>query len=460
MLRPFGDIARQNLMQTVISGATFGGANALLLPIGVPWLLGRPDLTLPMLAGVFLALLLDAIMLYRVFDSSIYPAKGLWPAGVATAEVLIAGDEGGKRGRLLAAGGAAGAAGQLLGIPMDVFGVCWIGNAWALSMFAVGLLLRGYAPVVLGVDLGAAYMPHGIMIGAGVVALGQMVWAVRASSMPGDDRPSVSGPTLGKTLGLGFLGFASIAGLLAALTGIATTMPPGMLIGFVLFSALAALASELVVGLSAMHAGWFPAFATALIFLVVGMLLGFPPLPLAVLVSFTSTTGPAFADMGYDLKAGWILRGKGADPRYELEGRRQQLFAEFLGFAVAGLFVLFVHERYFAADLFPPLARVAVATIEAGASPQLAAVLLLWAIPGAVMQFVGGPSRQLGILFATGLLIVNPIAGWTATVSLLIRAALHRRYGKKIESPMYVAAGGFIAGSAITGFASGAWRAR
>ena len=86
--------------------------------------------------SLFLALILDAIMLYRVFDSSVYPAEGLWPSGVATAEVLIAGDKGGKRGRLLAAGGAAGAAGQLLGIPMDVFGVCWIGNAWALSMFA------------------------------------------------------------------------------------------------------------------------------------------------------------------------------------------------------------------------------------------------------------------------------------------------------------------------------------
>ena len=47
-----------------------------------------------------------------------------------------------------------------------------------------------------------------------------------------------------------------------------------------------------------MHAGWFPAFATALIFLIVGMLLGFPDLPLAILVGFTAATGPAFADMG------------------------------------------------------------------------------------------------------------------------------------------------------------------
>ena len=59
--RPFASLARQNLLQTVISGATFGGGNALLLPIGVPWLMGRPDLILPMLAGAFLALVVDAL---------------------------------------------------------------------------------------------------------------------------------------------------------------------------------------------------------------------------------------------------------------------------------------------------------------------------------------------------------------------------------------------------------------
>ena len=136
VLRPFGNLHRQNLLQTVISGATFGGANALLLPIGIPWLMGRPDLIPAMLAGAFLAMLVDATLLYRTFDSRTFPAAGLWPSGVATAEVLIAGDEGGRRARLLGAGGVVGGVGQLFGIPMDVFGVCWIGNVWALSMFA------------------------------------------------------------------------------------------------------------------------------------------------------------------------------------------------------------------------------------------------------------------------------------------------------------------------------------
>ena len=184
------------------------------------------------------------------------------------------------------------------------------------------------------------------------------------------------------------------------------------------------------------------------------MLLGFPDLPLAILVGFTAATGPAFADMGYDLKAGWILRGYGADPDFERAGRRQQYFAELLGFAVAGIFVWFAWERYFSADLIPPLDRVYAATVASGASAELARALVVWAVPGALVQLLGGPSRQMGIL------ILNPAAGWTATVALLARAALHHRYGKEGEAPMYVAAGGLIAGSAVVGFGTGVWRAR
>ncbi len=67
---------------------------------------------------------------------------------------------------------------------MSAFGVAFIGNIWALTMFGVGLLLRGYskllfdnplfAAVVPGGDLNKAYIPHGMMVGAGVVALVQV----------------------------------------------------------------------------------------------------------------------------------------------------------------------------------------------------------------------------------------------------------------------------------------------
>ena len=458
VLRNFTSVARQNLMQTVISGATFGGANALLLPLGVLWLVGRVELVPVMMLGAFLALVIDATILYRVFDSKIYPAAGLWPGGVATAECIIAGDRAGTRRNLLGVGAAVGGTGQYFGIPMDVFGVCWIGNIWALTMFAVGLLVRGYTQPLTGIDLSARYVPHGVMIGAGLVALAQIGIATlyKERARAGERAPDgAAPPELGPPLRWGFLAFVAAAVVMAAAAGLYAEMSPGMLLGFVLFAAGAALVSELVVGIAAMHAGWFPAFATSLIFLVLGMLMGFPAVPLAFLVGFTAATGPAFADMGYDLKAGWILRGSGRHPEYERQGRRQQYLAELLGIAVAAVAVLLLYESYFTRDLFPPVDRVYAATIAAGTTPGLTVTLMLWAVPGAVVQWLGGPQRQIGILFATGLLILNPIAGWTALVALTVRVLLLRKYGERMQGPMYVLAGGFIAGSALVSFGRG-----
>jgi uncharacterized oligopeptide transporter (OPT) family protein len=240
--------------------------------------------------------------------------------------------------------------------------------------------------------------------------------------------------------------------LMAIVAGLATEMPPLMLFGFVVFAAVSALAAAILSGIAAMHSGWFPAFATALICLLVGMVLGFPPVPLAFLVGFAASISPAFADMGYDLKAGWILRGRGEDPRLERTGRRAQLDAELLGLGVAAVVVLLFHSSYFERDMFPPYDRVAAATIAAGASPSLAKALALWAIPGAILQAFGGPARQLGVLLATGLLIDFPAAGLTAMVSLAIRFFLNRRYGARAQTPIYILAGGFIAGSALTSF--------
>jgi uncharacterized oligopeptide transporter (OPT) family protein len=60
----------QNLAQSNISAATFGAANSLLVPIGIPFLLGRGDLILPMLVGAALAMLLDAGMCRSSLDGN------------------------------------------------------------------------------------------------------------------------------------------------------------------------------------------------------------------------------------------------------------------------------------------------------------------------------------------------------------------------------------------------------
>jgi uncharacterized oligopeptide transporter (OPT) family protein len=183
------------------------------------------------------------------------------------------------------------------------------------------------------------------------------------------------------------------------------------------------------------------------------MLLGFPPVSLAMLVGLSAATGPAFADMGYDLKAGYMLRGEGADPGFERDGRRQQLIAAMFAFAVAAVVVLIAYPGFFALNLVAPVAKVYVATIKAGASPAVAWSLLVWAIPGAIIQFAGGPSRQLGVLLATGLLIAFPIAGWAVLAGIARRLVWRRLPGDSArDGSMEVFGAGVIAGDALFSF--------
>jgi uncharacterized oligopeptide transporter (OPT) family protein len=454
----------QNLAQSAISAATFGAGNSLLLPIGIPFVLGRPDLVVPLLAGVVLAMFLDGYLLYRMFDSEVFPATGAWPPGAAAAEAIRAGDEGGRKGLVLVGGVAVGIIGNWwLAGPMSAFGVAFIGNIWALTMFGVGLLLRGYsallfdhpllAGIIPGGDINKAYVPHGMMVGAGVVALVQVIviMARRATPLIGTARKSPA--DVRRSLGLGVLGYLLIAVLIALTGGLMADLSLPMLLGFVVYAAFAALVHEMIVGLAAMHSGWFPAFAVALITLVIGMLLGFPPVSLAMLVGLSAATGPAFADMGYDLKAGYMLRGEGADPGFERDGRRQQLIAAMFAVAVAAVVVLIAYPGFFALNLVAPVAKVYVATIKAGASPAVAWSLLVWAIPGAIIQFAGGPSRQLGVLLATGLLIAFPIAGWAVLAGIACRLVWRRLPGDSArDGSMEVFGAGVIAGDALFSF--------
>ena len=210
-------------------------------------------------------------------------------------------------------------------------------------MLGIGFLLRGYSSPVFGIDINALYIPHGIMAGAGLVALIQIIFLMRGkkddahderaaaekahAAKHGVEMPEHKDEQIGRTIGIGSIGFALISVLIAFGSGMYHHMSVGWLIAFMFYAAFAAFVHEMIVGLAAMHSGWFPAFAVALITLLVGILIGFPPEALAMLCGFAAATGPAFADMGYDLKAGWILRGNGKNPAFELDGRRQQFLA-------------------------------------------------------------------------------------------------------------------------------------
>jgi len=101
---------------------------------------------------------------------------------------------------------------------------------------------------------------------------------------------------------------------------------------------------------------------------------------------------------------------------------------------------------------------VYVVTIHAGMSGDVARSLLWWALPGAVIQFLGGTRRQAGILFATGLLINTPLAGWAVLFGLAGRSLWSKWKGPEGRGVMEVFAAGVIGGDALLGFLSGAVR--
>lgn len=475
VLKKYQSIHCQNLIQTTISGATFSAANCFLLPIGVPVIMGEPELMFPMLIGSFLSTVIAATILYKTFDSEMFPAEGAWPPGVASAQSILAVVEKGKKALLLLVGMAIGIGGKIIGIPTDLLGVSWFGDFAAMTALGVGSIVIGIIkangfiinifnqsfPIITdlfgeGADLMSKqmfqYMPHGIMIGAGIISLvqcGRMLFK-KSDGDSAASKFSSSMANMKKALGGGYVAYLVVAVLLAVITGIWSEMNFFQLIIWVIFSAFAAIASELIVGISAMYSGWFPGFATALIFLIVGMLIGFPAIPLGILVAYTSATGPAFSDMAYDLKCGYILRGCGQDSELELEGRKQQYYSEIIGFVVAFVLVAIMANKYFDQGLFAPVDATFAATIEAGAGAGVAKWLIIWAIPGAIIQLLGG-SRQIGILFATGLLVGSTINGLTILIALLIRYVLVRR-NKENEQTLNILGAGSLAGAALYSF--------
>lgn len=431
LFRKYKSIHRQNLMQTSISSATFGAANSLLIPIGIPFIMGKTELILPMLIGAALAMFIDATLLYKLFDSRIFPARESWAPGVATAESILAGDKGGKRAGLLGIGALIGVIGSVLKIPMSALGVAFIGNIWALTMFGVGLLINQYSMPLFQLDVGKLYIAHGIMIGAGIVALIQVAVLIfkredsAAEASKENEAVTVPMRSVKRTLGLGYVAYLAVAVIIAVLGGLMTKMSAGMLIEFIIFAAFAAFFHELIVGIAAMHSGWFP----------------------------------AFADMGYDLKTGYILRGNGSDKELEIRGRKQQYYTGMIAFGVALLTVVLTYKGFFGQNLVPPIDKVYASTINAGASLDVAMKLLIWAISGAIIQWIGGPNRQLGVMLATGLLIVSPNACWAVLGGILIRVAVLKIKGKEAESTMSILAAGFIAGDALYSFFTSVFKA-
>jgi uncharacterized oligopeptide transporter (OPT) family protein len=453
---------RQVMVETATSAGGFAGANIALVSLATLYLLGLERLWLPLVVGISLGMAIDIWLAYRLFGTRAFPADGAWPDGEAVGRLIQAGDEGGQMARQLLQGVVAGAAGRLVSLPGAGIGIAFIGNPVALAALAVGLLARAHG-TALGYDFGTSYFPHGLMIGAGLVQVGQtawVVWTARAertgSRQPGRGTGgdgSEAGGLAPRELGVHLVAFIGGALVLAALARLwPGSMSGGQLLLWIGFAAAAAFLHTIIVGYCAMLSGWFPSFAVAIALILVAALLRFPAPALAMLAGYVMSTGPQFADLGYDLKSGWIIRGRGADPARESAGRRQQVLLQEIGALVGIVTAALAIGAYWRAGLVPPMSRVVAATIGLTMTPGLPAQLAVGAAFGIVAQLVGGPRRAVGLLLSTGLLLDNPVYGYALLAALLVRA----RIG---TAPMTTRAPGLIAGDGLAGFAEAIFRA-
>lgn len=443
----FASPERQVLVETATSAGGFAGANIALVSLGILYLLGLSRLVFPLLVGITTGMLADIWLAYRLFGTTAFPAHAAWPDGEAVGQVIMAGDEGGARARRLLQGVAAGAIGRLLQLPMAGVGIAFIGNPWALGALGIGLVLRGWVGRLLHFDWEHSYVPQGIMIGAALAQVGQTLLLLRGPAAQAKMPPQVSNTRHNTPIGSGLhLGvFLVCAAAMMALGRLDRTMPSAQLLLWLGFAAVAAWLHTLIVGYCAMLSGWFPSFAVGVALLLVGLTMRFPLPALALLAGFILSTGPQFADLGYDLKSGWLVRGKGRDGAREAAGRFQQFLLQQVGAGVGIAIAAAVASFYFRASLIPPMSRVFAATASLVMDPAGTKTLALASVGGGALQLIGGPGRALGILFATGLLLVNPIYGVGLLVALVVRRLVEPDF-------MAIRAPGLIAGDGLFSF--------
>lgn len=460
----FRSLERQNLLQTIVSGAGFSAANCGFIAVGILYGIGKAEYIMPMAVGCIVGTGISVVVVGRLFDSKVFPASGAWPPGVATASAIQAGDEGGKKGKRLLEGLALGVLGSYFKIPMAGIGIVFIANLFSMAGLGIGLILRGYSVTLFGgFDMGATNIPQGVMVGAGGVALIQSLMIIfkdkkkeKGEESGGTDHGAaypvtVSAKAARTTIFTSLGAYALGAVITAAVTGILTSMAPGKLLLWILWAAFSSTVAMMLVGMAAMHSGWFPAFAITTIFMTLGIFLGFPSLPLAVLTGYIGSSGPCFADMGYDLKTGWILRGEGSERERELYGRRQQVIIEFIGVVIGILVVLVFGRMFMEQNIIPPISKVFATAVSAGADMSILKELALWAIPGAVIQVIFG-NKMVGVLFATGLLLNNPIYGVAVLSAVVVRIIFGTEF-------MDVRGAGLVAGDGLFGFFSSIFRA-
>ena len=439
----FRNLERQNYVLSIASAAGFSAANCGFVAFAMLYVMGRTDLILPMAFGTLVGSMITVATAGRLFDTKIFPARGAWPLGSAVASSLEAGDSGGRKGFQLLQGLAVGALSGVFGIPAAGVGIAFIANMVTMAALAVGIVLRGYVPRFFGgFDIGDTYIAQGVMIGAGVVAFVQ-IFRTLSFKREGD---SATISDLVGSAGLFVIGAIAIA----LVAGVFSEMGIAQAIFWVGFAGVSSVAVMILVGTASMHSGWAPSFAVVTICLTIGVFAGFPPLALVVLVGYIGSVGPCFADTGIGLKSGWLLRGQGADKERERYGRRQQILIKQLGVAIGIAVAVVFGMMLIRNDVLPPMSIFYADTIGANVDIAVIRQLVVWAVPGAVLQVVFG-NKSAGLMLAAGLLINNAVFGLAILAALGVRLVVGEKH-------MGVRAPGLIAGDGLVGFVGNVFR--
>ena len=468
----FRNLERQNYTLSFASSAGFAAANCGFVSIAVVFIMGRTDLMIPMAFGSLIGSMISIFITGKIFDSKIFPAKGpYWPLGTAIASSLDAGDEGGKKGIQLLQGLIVGAIASFFGIPAAGVGIVFIANVVAMAALGLGIVLRGYSTLFFnGFDIGRSNIPQGMMIGAGIIAFIQIFLVIlkrvpvrrkkaasdldlqsnKKTDPDTEAEYTISDSAAKKTMISSGLLFIIGAVITALVMGVFSEMSPGQSILWVIFAGIASLVVMILVGTVSMRSGWAPTFAVVTVCITIGVLMGFPPLPMAVLAGYLGSIGPCLADTGIGLKSGWIIRGSGTDRAVELYGRKQQVLIKQLG-AVIGIAVAVIFGTMLIhSDIVPPMSIFYADTVTSATDSTLLLELALWAIPGAVLQAAFG-NKSVGLMLATGMLINNPVFGISVLAAVGFRLVIGTKH-------MTVRAPGLIAGDGLFGFAANVFR--
>ena len=232
-MKGFKNLERQNYIQTISSGAGFAASNCGLTAIAILFVLGETNAILPMALGCLFGTAASIFVVGQLYDSSIFPAEESWAPGIATAEVLEAGDEGGSKAKRIIEGIVVGMVGSHFKLPVAAVGITFITSLASITALGVGLIIRGYSGQVTGFDLGGTYIPQGFMIGAGAIALIQSIVSIVSSSHKNHEDTAknknctVTDEKAKKTIAMSF-GIHVVGAILTGLlTGILTDMSIG-----------------------------------------------------------------------------------------------------------------------------------------------------------------------------------------------------------------------------------------